>query len=108
MPAAVKRPEMFALPPSKGQYAELRADLEAELRRLLPGDTAGEARLHELLPSSRARAMEIAGVLQRMDSEDFGVCVGCRSPIAHGRLAAIPETTVCARCSRGRELALQG
>jgi Prokaryotic dksA/traR C4-type zinc finger. len=107
MHAAVKQRKSLASPLSTRQYAELRADLEAELRRLLPGETAGEGKLHDLLPSSRARALTIVGVLRRMDSEGFGVCVGCRSPIAYERLAAIPETTVCARCSRRRELALQ-
>jgi RNA polymerase-binding transcription factor DksA len=55
----------------------------------------------------RTRALKIVGVLRRMDGEGFGVCVGCRLPIAYERLAAIPETMVCARCSRRRELAFQ-
>ena len=88
MHAAVKQRKSLASPLSTRQYAELRADLEAELRRLLPGETAGEGKLHDLLPSSRARALTIVGVLRRMDSEGFGVCVGCRSPIAYERLAA--------------------
>jgi RNA polymerase-binding transcription factor DksA len=108
MHAAVLQPKRFASAVSQAQYSELRADLEAELRRLLPRGTTGEGERQELRPSSRTRAMEIVGVLRRMDSESFGVCVGCRSPIAYERLAAIPETTVCTRCSRSRELALQG
>ena len=98
MHAAVKQRKSLASPLSTRQYAELRADLEAELRRLLPGETAGEGKLHDLLPSSRARALTIVGVLRRMDSEGFGVCVGCRSPIAYERL---PPPFPRRRCAPG-------
>jgi RNA polymerase-binding transcription factor DksA len=99
MHAAVKQRKSLASRLSTRQYAELR--------RLLPGETADEGKLHDLLPSLRTRALKIVGVLRRMDGEGFGVCVGCRLPIAYERLAAIPETMVCARCSRRRELAFQ-
>jgi RNA polymerase-binding transcription factor DksA len=54
------------------------------------------------------RALQIVEVLRRMDTDAFGTCVSCRSPIAYERLAVIPETTVCAPCSRSHELALRG
>ena len=52
--------------------------------------------------------MQIVAVLRRMESDTFGVCVSCESFIGYERLAAIPETTVCAYCSQSRELVLQG
>lgn len=87
------------------QYAELRRELETELEELAPGDRGfGEETLRDLAPGARRRAQQILDVLGRMDSEAFGVCVGCRSPIAYERLSVIPETTLCAQCSWRREL----
>ena len=97
---------------SPEQHSALRADLEMELRRLFP-DEAGEAgmdevSLRDLAPRVRGRVMQIVAVLRRMESDTFGVCVSCESFIGYERLAAIPETTVCAYCSQSRELVLQG
>lgn len=109
MHAAPARPVAPAPVLSVRQYSELRNELEVELRRLVPdAGPRDESALRDLAPRSRRRALEIVDVLRRMETESFGVCVGCRSPIAYERLAAIPETTLCAPCSRGRELALQG
>lgn len=94
---------------SAEQHSELRSDLEAELRRLVPGaEQLSERGLHDLAPRARRRAMQIVDVLRRMGTETFGVCVSCQSPIAYERLSAIPETTVCAPCSWGYEASLQG
>jgi RNA polymerase-binding transcription factor DksA len=91
------------------QYAELRSELKAELRRLLPAaDQANEPDLRHLAPRARTRALQLVDVLRRMDTKTFGVCAGCESPIAYERLSAIPETRVCAPCSRSREVSLQG
>jgi RNA polymerase-binding transcription factor DksA len=87
------------------QYAGLRRELEIELEELAPPEGGvGEETLRGLAPSARRRAQQILDVLRRMDSEAFGVCVGCRSPIAYERLSVIPETTLCAQCSWRREL----
>ena len=91
------------------QHAELRRDLEAELRRLVPDvKQLREGDLRDLAPRARRRVMQIVDVLRRMSTETFGVCVSCTSPIAYERLAAIPETTVCASCSWSHESSLQG
>jgi DnaK suppressor protein len=90
---------------NRAQYAELRRELERELGELAPGERrAGEEALQDLAPSARRRARQILDVLGRMDSGSFGVCVGCRLPIAYERLSVIPETRLCARCSWSREL----
>lgn len=92
---------------SAEQYGELRAELEMELRRLIPDWKNGDERdLRNLAPRARRRAMRLVDVLRRMDAEDFGVCVSCESPIGYGRLSAIPETTLCAFCSHSREVLL--
>jgi hypothetical protein len=90
------------------QYTELRKDLEAELRRLLPeGKPADEQRLRDLPPRRRRRVMLLIDALRRLDTKHFGVCVNCQSPIAYERLSVLPETTVCAPCSWSREALLQ-
>jgi RNA polymerase-binding transcription factor DksA len=86
------------------QYGELQRELETELEELAPGQRRfGEETLRDLAPDARRRAHQILEVLRRMDSEAFGVCVGCRSPIAYERLSVIPETRLCAQCSWRRE-----
>jgi RNA polymerase-binding transcription factor DksA len=94
---------------TREQYAELRADLEGELRRLVPGaEQATEHMLQGLGARVRSRALQIIAVLRRMETPRFGVCASCQSAIAYERLSAIPETTLCAHCSWNREVALQG
>ena len=110
MPSATARRSAARKPKlSVRQRSELRSDLEAELRRLVPDvervDVGG---LRDLAPRARVRALQIVDVLRRMSTDTFGLCVSCRSPIAFERLSAIPETTVCARCSWSHEAALQG
>jgi len=86
-------------------YAELRRELEAELEELAPGERRfGEQTLRDLAPGARRRAQQILDVLRRMDSEAFGLCVGCRTRISEERLSVVPETRLCAQCSRSREL----
>ena len=85
-------------------YAELRRELEAELEELAPGEwRAGEEALQGLASHTRRRARQILGILRRMDSEAFGRCIDCRSPIAYERLSVLPETRLCAQCSWSRE-----
>jgi RNA polymerase-binding transcription factor DksA len=114
----------------RAHYAELRTELEQELRRLIPGrgsvqeagsrtsrnsqrasvlasDGGPEEALRELAPRVRRRALQLLEVLRRMDTQTFGVCVGCRSPIPYERLSAIPETTVCVECSWNREFSFR-
>jgi RNA polymerase-binding transcription factor DksA len=87
------------------QYAELRRELETELEELAPNERLfGEESLRDLAPGARRRAQQILDVLHRMDSDDFGLCVACRSPISEERLSIIPETRLCAQCSWSREL----
>jgi RNA polymerase-binding transcription factor DksA len=109
MPSAPARRAAPAPVLSAEQYSDLRSDLEAELRRLIPdAERLNERSLRDLAPRARRRALQIVAVLRRMGTDTFGVCVSCRSPIAYERLSAIPETTVCARCSWSYEVSLQG
>ncbi len=104
-------------PLGPGEFAELRRELERELARLLsvsevPKATDFSATLaRELGPRPRGYALQIIDALRRMDNGTYGLCAGCQGRISFERLAAIPETTVCADCSwsragghRGKEL----
>lgn len=91
------------------KLAELRTEVERELQRVSrDASPSSELEVRDLAPRARARALQLLEVLRRMETDSFGVCVGCQEAIAYERLAVIPETTVCAYCSGSRELAFQG
>jgi DnaK suppressor protein len=93
--------------------AQLRAELEQELQRLMPeaalvADARARSELAQALDArSRSRALPILDALRRMETGAFGRCAGCRATISYERLSAIPETTVCAECSWSRELSFR-
>jgi DnaK suppressor protein len=40
--------------------------------------------------------------LAKIDEGSYGVCDACAQPIARGRLAAAPESTLCVQCAAAR------
>jgi RNA polymerase-binding transcription factor DksA len=93
MPAPLAQRALSPLPLSEEQYTELRTGIERELRRTVQG----------LELRMRHQALQLLDGLRRMHAGTYGVCAACRSPIAYERLLAIPETSVCVRCSRSSE-----
>lgn len=112
----------LALTLTEDQYAELRAGMEQELGRALSRhgvdfvthaakprggpifsnrETQRRAKdaIRGLDPRMQPRARQLLDALCRMHDGTYGLCVACRSPIAYGRLLAIPETSVCVHCS---------
>jgi DnaK suppressor protein len=91
------------------QLKGLRADLERQLARLLQS-----ARAHEYdEPATRSDATTVenglnqrrqeetavvVAALQRLDRDEYGDCEICGNPISYGRLAVMPETTLCIAC----------
>jgi RNA polymerase-binding transcription factor DksA len=55
--------------------------------------------VHGLLLRARDHLAEVDRALERLDEGTYGVCEGCRSPIAVERLAARPAATTCIRCA---------
>jgi DnaK suppressor protein len=58
------------------------------------------------LAEERMRNQEIErirGALMRMDSGDFGYCLGCGEEIAPKRLAVDPTSATCIRCASGTD-----
>jgi RNA polymerase-binding transcription factor DksA len=85
------------------QRAELRRELERELRRLgVVHDPRAES-IDSLRPAAQVRAQRILDALRRVVTQEFGVCHSCRLEIAYERLSVLPETTLCARCSHHQE-----
>lgn len=54
-----------------------------------------------LIAVAAVRAGEIEQALERMDRGSYGVCRGCREPIARARLTAVPWADQCVSCKAG-------
>jgi len=52
----------------------------------------------ESLVRQSARLRQIRNALFRIDSDDFGTCLGCGREISLKRLDAVPWTTLCIAC----------
>lgn len=102
---------------SAAQLRELRSEMERELAWLLrsltrtpsiathasngePSTATSEHDEMERLLRDRAqsRLAAIVAALGRLDTGTYGECVSCRRPIAYGRLAVMPEATLCISC----------
>lgn len=78
------------------QLKELNTELVTELRRLTPGSAFGAGR-HDVRTQRRIKL--ILEALKRIRAGIYGTCLICQSSIAFDRLAVIPETKTCVRCS---------
>ena len=70
-------------------------------------DLASEERDREisfiLTDRERDKLNAIQEALERMDEGTYGICEGCESEIAEGRLEALPFTRLCVNCQAERE-----
>ena len=105
------------------QAAELRTELEAQLLKLeksmvvtdealktveLDQAAVGRlSRMDSLQNQGFAKGLReretvslalIQEALRRLDSGTYGVCTGCGSAVAYGRLLVFPESPTCAHC----------
>ena len=78
------------------QLTELNTELLEEMRRLTPGSALSTKR-HDVRTEIRIRL--ILDALKRIRAGIYGACLVCRSQIPYDRLAVIPETKTCVRCS---------
>jgi hypothetical protein len=83
------------------QLAELREELESDLRRLnlIAGFPEGGTSL--LGGRAQVRARLILGALARIKDGTYGRCLSCGEPIPYQRLIAIPEAASCVQCTGG-------
>ena len=103
---------------TQSQLRKLRSEMEEDFARLLRSMTIGEASgspsaneawstelqsepdemdvvLHD---RAQNRLAAITAALRRFDSGAYGECARCGSRIGFGRLAVMPEATLCIAC----------
>jgi DnaK suppressor protein len=91
-----KRDEVLA------SLGEIRFDALARMGRLAEEDQAQAT--HDEFISLRRNRIEygqlrlIEEALDRLETGEFGMCLGCESPIPSKRLAAIPWARCCVTC----------
>ena len=51
------------------------------------------------LNAARHKLSGLETALDKVDQPDFGICVGCDSPIPPGRILLMPEATLCVPCA---------
>ncbi|HWE56407.1 MAG TPA: TraR/DksA C4-type zinc finger protein [Acidimicrobiales bacterium] len=55
---------------------------------------------HEALVQKLVSSLEeVEHALEKIDTDQFGICEGCRQPIAEARLEARPEARLCIECA---------
>ena len=73
---------------------------DCSLGRLTRLEAMQEKSINEsVLEKARIRLKKIAFVLQKIDSEEFGICSICEKEIPYGRLQIMPESTICIDCA---------
>jgi RNA polymerase-binding protein DksA len=134
-PAPVAKPGATVLPGerpwTKNELAEIRSDLEAQVRDLRgeiseaesawaalqrdsgegSGDDQADAgtktfeREHEmsLAANSRDLLAQVERALQRLENGPYGICENCGNPIGKARLQAFPRATLCVTCKQREE-----
>jgi DnaK suppressor protein len=84
---------------------ELASAGPAARTRTLAPEAAGEQVRDEmsalLTAAARQALADIESALQRMATGRYGLCLSCGLPIELARLAAVPQTALCAPCQRG-------
>jgi DnaK suppressor protein len=56
-----------------------------------------------LLTNGRQMQIEVAGALDRLESNTFGKCQQCGADISEGRLNTLPYTRYCVECAQNAE-----
>lgn len=118
-------------PWTEADLAEVRGELESDRERLVAevdeadaelvelmrdsGDGAGDdpadagaatwEREHEMSLTANARDLleQTVHALDRIDSDQYGVCESCGNPIGKMRLMAFPRATLCMTCKQKQE-----
>jgi RNA polymerase-binding transcription factor DksA len=87
----------------RGQIAALEAALKEKpdygMGRGDPSITRWELD-QAMLGELKGRAEALERQLSRVNEGTYGICERCGNPIDPGRLAVLPDTTVCIECAR--------
>ena len=52
------------------------------------------------LRQSETKLQKLHEALERINDDDFGVCVQCHGPIQPGRIVLMPESRKCMNCAK--------
>jgi RNA polymerase-binding transcription factor DksA len=67
-------------------------------------EQAGERETDEVLEDLGEAGVQevrmIGAALQRIENDEYGICVRCGEPIAEERLDILPHTPLCRNCAR--------
>ena len=82
----------------------IQADESRQTAAVLAGQSDSDSLLEREIAEATANladdaAGEVQAALRRIELGSYGVCEGCRSPIALERLEAIPQARLCVRCT---------
>jgi len=55
--------------------------------------------LEEIARETQTSIHNLKAALQRIESDNYGICTICGEEIAEKRLDALPETTLCVNCA---------
>jgi len=56
-----------------------------------------------VVSSERKILIEVADALKKLEEGVYGICEGCKLPIAKTRLKAIPYARLCVKCQEKKE-----
>ena len=74
---------------------------QAKMGRLSRMDALqGQAMSAETNRRREIELQRINAALQRIEENEFGICVNCDEPISEGRLQSDPATPVCIHCAQ--------
>jgi len=106
MPAADKKKLRQALVAKKEELTIRLDRIHANLRRGTEADSKERAKQFEdnevvdaLGNEAREELAKISAALQRLDTDEYGLCVGCGMEIQPGRLKVYPYADECIECA---------
>ena len=52
------------------------------------------------LSSAQRKLARLETALNKIENQDFGICIRCSNPIPKGRMISIPESVTCVACTK--------
>lgn len=84
------------------EYKELTLPVEPEnaIGRISRMDAINNKSVVEAaLRKAKDKLYKLKVVLTKIDEDDFGICISCKSPIPLGRILVMPQSQTCVKCS---------
>jgi len=84
------------------EYKELTLPVEPEnaIGRISRMDAINNKSVVEAaLRKAKDKLYKLKVVLSKIDDDDFGICISCKSPIPIGRILIMPQSQTCVKCS---------